>query len=90
LRRRFPMALDFSSAGFTPTLPPENLIFFVVLSSAASLEDLTHFVETIEGVLGAEAYVFVRMYAFHDWFDRHLETLLPRQGPAASSAPSTH
>jgi DNA-binding Lrp family transcriptional regulator len=90
LRRRFPLVLDFSTAGLGPDLPAESQIFFVVLASAASLEDLAHFAETIEGVKGVETYVFVRMFAFPDWFDRHLETMPPppsRPPPSRRAAP---
>jgi len=82
LRSRFPLVLDFSTVGAGPQLPSENQIFFVILRSAASLEDLTHFVETIDGVRGVEPFVIVRMYAFHEWFDRHLATLFPPSATA--------
>ncbi len=85
LRERFPLVLDFSTVGGA-SLSSEQQIFFVILRSAASLEDLTHYVETIDGVRGVEPAVMVRMYAFREWFDRHLETLLPPPSPEASRA----
>jgi DNA-binding Lrp family transcriptional regulator len=84
LRRRYPLVLDFSTLGVAPEVPPENLVFFVVLQSAALIEDLSHFVETIEGVEMVEPFVMVRTHAFREWFDRHLETMVPAS-PASES-----
>lgn len=81
LRRRFPLLLNSSTTDAGVPLSPKLLIFFVVLNSAAQLDDLTHYAGRIEGVLDVETFVMVRMYAFHEWFDRHLDTLRPAGTP---------
>jgi len=88
LRSRFPLTLDFSTVGIGPEISPQDLVFFVTLPSAASLEELEQWAGAIEGVEKVESWVLIRILDFPDWFDQHLETLatdvhrpgLPRPG----------
>jgi len=75
IRSRFPLTLDFGSTGIGPDLPPQELQFFVTLPSAASLEELEQFVESIDGVRTIDSYIMIRIYDYPVWFDQHLETI---------------
>lgn len=75
LRSRFPQVLDFATAGIGPDTSPQDLVFFVTLPSAASLEELEQFASSVDGVQSVESYVMVRIHDFPEWFDGHLDAL---------------
>ncbi len=77
IRSRFPLLLEFTASQAGPELNANTHLFFVMPTSAAHVEELDRWVESIDGVTGFEATVMVRIHSFPDWFDRHLETLAP-------------
>jgi DNA-binding Lrp family transcriptional regulator len=89
IRAEFPLLLDLTSeamgAGGAPTAP----VFFVVLPSAARIDDLDRHVASLPGVQGVEAFVMIRVYDFPEWFDHQLagwsETRSRPSSPRASS-----
>ena len=82
LRTRYPLTLDFASTSAGPELPPEELVFFTTLDSAAHLEDLEQYLSTTPGVRRVDLYILVQLLDFPEWFDRHLDSLLPAASPA--------
>ncbi len=85
LRKRFPLVLESRRGGIDFPGGAETIVLFVTLPSAASVEDLHRFAESISGVLGVEQLTMVRMHAFPEWFDRQLEALMaPIDRPSKS------
>jgi DNA-binding Lrp family transcriptional regulator len=82
LRRRYPLLLESRTMGSLPGGESELVLVFVTLRSAASVEELYRFAETIEGVEAVELLTIVRMHAFPDWFDRKLAELTTAVPPA--------
>ena len=69
IRARFPLTLDFGEYnGGGPT----TFSFLVIPPSAAHLEELAGFVGSLDGVVGVETNVWVRMHHFPEWIDRQL------------------
>ena len=66
--------------------PPDAVVLFVTLPSAASFEELHRVGERIEGVIDVETLTMVRMHSFPEWFDRQLEALMPPR--ARSTVPA--
>ena len=75
IRSRYPLTLEFRSVRVGPDLAATEHVIFVMPPSAAHLEDLDHFVRSIDGVAAFETNVMVQVRSFPAWFDRHLETL---------------
>lgn len=79
LTARYPLTLDF---GETEPSPPSGGVvahsFLVIPPSAAHLEELEQFAASLDGVVGAETNVWVRMHPFSTWVDRELAAGVPR------------
>jgi DNA-binding Lrp family transcriptional regulator len=89
LRQRFPLILESRFLGGVPGSGTELVLVFVVLPSAARLDDLHHLAETIDGVVGVEPLTMVRMHAFPEWFDQALSGLsAPPLGAGARTKPA--
>jgi DNA-binding Lrp family transcriptional regulator len=72
VQKRFPLVLESRFFGVAAGSPSETIVIFVILPSAASIEDLHHLVEPLEGVEAVELLTMVRILTFPEWFDRHL------------------
>jgi len=77
LRARYPLTLEFRSIEVGPELGVAEHVFFVIPPSPAHLEELDHFVRSIDGVVDLDSNVMVRLHSFPAWFDRHLASLAP-------------
>jgi len=74
VRARYPLTL--AGAGVDAG-PPRTEALLVMPSSSAHLEELEQFVAGLDGVVGVETNVMVRMHSFPTWFDRQLAGLAP-------------
>ncbi|MGC2034505.1 MAG: Lrp/AsnC family transcriptional regulator, partial [Thermoplasmata archaeon] len=88
IRARFPLTLDSSISSAASPFGSQSHAFFVILPSAASLEDFERSVGSLEGVVETESLVMVRVHSFPEWFDQHLRTLVPGTRPVDPRAPS--
>jgi DNA-binding Lrp family transcriptional regulator len=84
IRSRFALTLDFSSAPAGADPSARDLGFYVLLPSAANLEELEQLAASIEGVEHVESYVLVRMHDFPAWFDQHLDAIAAGRGEPGS------
>ncbi|MGA7924085.1 MAG: Lrp/AsnC family transcriptional regulator [Thermoplasmata archaeon] len=76
IRARFPLTLDLPATQAAPDVGGETQVWIVIPPSAAHLEEIEQFVESIDGVVSVEANVMVRVHSFPEWFDDHLRTLM--------------
>ena len=88
LRRHHPHSIEFVRATFGPVLPDTSGSYFVVVPSAARVEELERWVRESPGVETVEALTLVRLVSFPDTFDRLIDTVNPPPtGRADSSRP---
>ncbi len=85
LRRPFPLLLETRPGSWAVDGSTDTLVAFLVLPSAARMEDLHRLAEGLDGVQGVELLTMVRMHAFPEWFDQHLASLT-RPAPRAPHA----
>jgi DNA-binding Lrp family transcriptional regulator len=84
LRRRFPLVLESRAMGTQPDTGSSLVPVYVTLPSAARVEELHRYAESLEGVESVELLTMVRLHSFPEWFDRHLAGLI------AAATPSEH
>ncbi len=72
LRRAYPQSLEFRRAQFGPELPETLGSFFVVVRSAARIEELEHWIRSNPTVVSQETLTMKRLYSFPETIDRLL------------------
>ncbi len=72
LRRKYPQSLGFGRIQFGPALPDHIGAYFVVVPSAAQVEEVEGWVRTNSGVVSAETLTMKRTFSFPETFDRLL------------------
>jgi hypothetical protein len=70
VRKNFPQSLDFRRAPFGPALPERTRVFFLLIPSAAQVEQTERTLRSLPGVETSEVLLIVRMFSFPDTFDR--------------------
>ncbi|HXW67286.1 MAG TPA: Lrp/AsnC family transcriptional regulator [Thermoplasmata archaeon] len=82
LRQLHPQSIPFYRTQFGPALPDTVGSFFVVVPSAARVEDLETWVRSNPGIQSQEALTMKRIFSFPETLDRLLEL------PAATVSPA--
>jgi DNA-binding Lrp family transcriptional regulator len=84
IRAEFPLLLDLTTEAIGPGAAPTAPVFFVVLPSAARIEDLDRQIATLPGVDGVESFVMICVYDFPEWFDHQIAgwSAPPARAPA--------
>jgi DNA-binding Lrp family transcriptional regulator len=70
VRKHYPQSLEFLRVPFGPMLPPTASVFFVIVPSAAVLEELEGFFRGLPGVVSVETLVMIGLFSFPSTFDR--------------------
>ena len=81
-RKAYPQSLEFVRTGFGPILPEKVAVFFVLVPSAARVEELEGFLRNLPGVQSVEALLMIRIFSFPETFDRLVPSSEPTTGRA--------